>query len=138
MYASREQLIQTFGQSDVVRVSARSGDETGEIAVQNGLDYAKNYIDARLSVRFLLPLETIPDILIGIACDLAYERICSTADVLTDIITKRAAQAREDLKLISEGKMNLGLPTIDREAAQSAQPIFTSGKKIFGSSSRDL
>lgn len=138
MYATREQLFQTFGQNEVVRVAARPDDDAGEIAIQNGLDYAKNYIDARLSVRFLLPLEVVPDILIGIACDLAYERICSTADVLTDIITKRAAQAREDLKQISEGKMNLGLPTLDKEAALSVQPIFSSGKKIFGSSSRDL
>lgn len=137
-YATTQDLFSTFGEGTIRRSASRPDDTDGNAAIQNAIDYAKNYIDSKLSARFPLPLPTVPQLLVDLACDLAYERLCFTADILTETVEKRANRARSDLDAIASGKMNLGLPTNAADTNPSPQPIFTSGKKIFGSDARDL
>jgi len=130
-YCARDDLNSAFSADLVDRLAIRPGDEDGSEAVARAIAYAGGVIDAALSVRFTLPLPTVPALLRDIACDLAVPRLAS-ADVamLTDDLKHREKQARADLKAISEGTMNLGLPTT--QEGQRPQPIVSSsGGKLF-------
>lgn len=135
MYAARADLVEAFGSDNVDRLSIRhdadGGADDGSEAVTRALTYADGLIDAALSVRFSLPLAAVPMILTAIACDLAMARLASAdAAQLTDDLKHREKQARADLRAISEGQMNLGLPSVHQ--GERPQPIVAStGGKLF-------
>lgn len=129
-YATRDDLIAAFGQDAVDRLAIRPEDEDGSQAIARALLYADGVIDARIGVRFTLPLPAVPDVLRGIASDLAMARLASDATGLTDDLKHREKLARTDLDRIAEGKMNLGLPSAS--AGERPQPIAAStGGKLF-------
>lgn len=129
-YATRDDLIAAFGQDAVDRLAIRPEDEDGSQAIARALLYADGVIDARVSVRFTLPLPVVPDVLRDIASDLAMARLASDATGLTDDLKHREKTARADLDKIAEGKMNLGLPSAG--TGDRPQPIAaSSGGKLF-------
>lgn len=132
MYAARADLVEAFGSDNVDRLSIRPGDEDGSEAVTRALTYAAGLIDAALSVRFSLPLPVVPDLLRDIACDLAMARLASSdgSAMLTDDLKDRQTQARKDLRAISEGQMNLGLPSA-QEGARPQPIVASTGGKLF-------
>lgn len=130
MYATRDDLNAAFGPDQVERLAARPQVDDDATTVARALSHASGVIDGRLSVRFALPLPSIPDVLRDIACDLAIARLASDATGLTDDLKRREDQAHANLKAIAEGKMNLGLPTVDHGGRP--QPIVAStGGKLF-------
>lgn len=129
-YAARSDLNETFGPDMVDRLAIRPDDEDGAQAVARALAHAASLIDGRLSVRFTLPLPTVPPLLVAIACDLAIARLASDATALTDDLKDREKTARADLDRIADGKMNLGLPAAHQ--GQRPKPIVaSSGGKLF-------
>ncbi|QQQ17751.1 DUF1320 domain-containing protein [Brevundimonas vitis] len=130
MYATRDDLNAAFGPDQVERLAARPDVEDDAMTVARALSHADGVIDARLSVRFTLPLPTIPEVLRDIACDIAIARLASDATGLTDDLKRREDQAHASLKAISKGEMNLGLPAVTE--GERPQPIVSStGGKIF-------
>lgn len=130
MYATRDDLNAAFGPDMVERLAARHEVEDDATTVARALSHASAKIDARLSVRFALPLPVVPDILRDIACDLAIARLAADAVGLTDDLKRREDKAEADLRAIAEGKMNLGLPVAHQ--GERPQPIVSaSGGKLF-------
>lgn len=132
MYATRDDLDAAHGPDLVARLAARPGVEDDAQTVARTLSDVAAVIDARLSVRFALPLPVVPEVLRTIAIDLAVARLASGDGGigLTDDLKRREDQARSDLKAIAKGEMNLGLPVADQ--GQRPQPIVSStGGKLF-------
>ena len=129
-YATRDDLNAAFGPDQVERLAARQDVQDDAATVARALAYAAGVIDARLSVRFTLPLPSVPDVLRDIACDLTVARLASDAVSLTDDLKRREDQALASLKAIAKGEMNLGLPTAD--TGERPRPIVAStGGKLF-------
>jgi phage gp36-like protein len=131
-YATLDDLVLSWDSDVVSRLSIRPEDPDGSQTVGRALDNASALIDAQLSVRFTLPVPTVSPILVKICVDLAVAEMAIGADLMTDIIDKRESRARADLKLIAEGKMNLGLPTASTSESDRPKPIFgPGGAKLF-------
>lgn len=132
MYATRDDLDRAYGQDMVDRLAIRTGDPDGSEAVARALEYAHGLIDARLSVRFALPIPQASPILTAIAVDLTIARLASGNDAVTvtDEIKDREKIARADLDRIADGKMNLGLVTLAE--GERPRPILgPGGSKLF-------
>ncbi len=121
MYAQSADLVAAWGQDTVTRLSVRDGDPTGATNVAAALTYATGLIDAQLSVRFALPLSTVPQALVDICVDMAIDRLANSADQSTEIIRDRAKSARANLDRIADGKMHLGLPA--KTPGESPRPV---------------
>lgn len=129
-YATRDDLNAAFGRDLVDRLAVRPEDETGAKAVARALSYSAGLIDAALSVRFTLPLPSVPPLLRDIATDLAVARLASDAVSLTDDLKDREKMARADLDKVATGRMNLGLPSAGE--GDRPQPILgPGGDKLF-------
>lgn len=133
-YATRDDLVQAYGENLVKRASSgRAEDPTGASAVAGALSFADSMIDAQLSVRFALPLSSVPAVLRQVAVDLAVARMANSADLMTDELRRREDRARSDLRAIAEGRMNLGLPA--KDATEAGRPVLAQvspgGSKIF-------
>ena len=131
-YATLDDLVLGWGSDVAARLSIRPEDPDGSQTVGRALDDASARIDAQLSVRFTLPIETVSPILVKICVDLAVADMAIGADLMTEIIGARETRARADLKLIAEGKMNLGLATLSPAESDRPKPIFgPGGSKLF-------
>jgi phage gp36-like protein len=129
-YATRDDLNDAFGHDQVERLAARPDVEDDAATVARALSHASGVIDASLSVRFTLPLPSIPDVLRDIACDIAIARLASDSTGLTDDLKRREDQAEKRLAKIAKGEMNLGLPAASE--GDRPQPIVAStGGKLF-------
>lgn len=132
MYATRDDLNAAHGPDLVARLAARPDVEDDTQTVARALSDVAAVIDGRLSVRFALPLPVVPEVLRTIAIDLVIARLASGDGGigLTDDLKRREDQARSDLKAISKGEMNLGLPVAHQ--GERPQPIVSStGGKLF-------
>lgn len=120
-YATRDDMVQAYGEQLVTRLSKRPEDPTGAGVVAGALAHADSLIDAELSVRFALPLAEVPVVLRQLAVDLAVTRLPTSADTMTDELRRRGEVARKDLRAIAEGRMNLGLPA--RGPTDTGRPV---------------
>ena len=132
-YATREDMVQAYGEQLVMRLSKRPEDTTGAGAVAGALAYAASVIDAELSVRFALPLAEVPAVLRQVAVDLAVTRLPTSADTMTDELRRRSEVARKDLRAIAEGRMNLGLPA--RSPTDTGRPVLGPVAGLVGEAS---
>lgn len=111
MYATVQDLIDRWGEEALVELAPnRDGDDWLEgyntTLVESALVDASGEIDGYLARRFSVPISPAPDLLIGLACDIARWRL-STAEHREDI-RKRYEDAIARLQGIAEGKAGLG------------------------------
>ncbi len=132
-YATRDDLVTAYGQDMVDRLSIRMEDPDGSQTVARALNYSDGLIDAQLSVKFVLPLPVVPQLLVDVAVDLAIGRMADSPDIATDEIRRREERARADLKAMADGRMNLGLPA--KGPSDSPQPVLAriqgGGDRLF-------
>jgi len=109
-HATRADLEARFGADEILRLADAGGD--GAARMDAALADADARINAVLGEAFDMPL---PDgrypLLVGVACDLARERLYD--DAAPDAVTARAKIARATLEDIATGKTAL----IDGEGA---------------------
>ena len=120
---------------DIIADTENTGDRDTD-AIARGLSTATSKIDSYLSARYPVPLTTAPDFIVGYCCDMAIYEVASGADVLTEIIETRNADAIAHLRLIAQGKADLGLPETGQVKTESPQAIqIDSEPKRFGRNS---
>lgn len=116
-YATRQDMIDTFGQDEVIRLSA-SYDEPGTIddaVLTRALERASVDIDAYVSSRYPRPFPEIPRVLIGICCDLARYRLCGTGGrIESDEVRDRHRDAVKLLGMVADGRVKLGQDVTDK------------------------
>lgn len=132
-YASQADMVTRFGEREVIALTDRG--HAGQIdatVLAGGLAEAAAEIDAHLAGRYATPLNPVPSLLVGIACDIARYRLCGADVVTTDEIRNRYRDAIKLLEKVGAGHLSLGgLPS--GEVAQPSNTIqFVSGGKVFG------
>lgn len=100
LYGSR--LLLTIADTDVDGV-------VDEALVARAIADSAGVIDSYLSVRYDLPLATVPDFLRRICVNIAVYTIAIDGDRLTDEYRRRYEDAIDHLKRIADGKAGLGL-----------------------------
>lgn len=83
MYASVEDMVKRFGESEMLRVSVADGMIPEEIVparIEGALADASRLIDSYLRVRYRVPVSPVPDELIRAACVLARYDLATGGD----------------------------------------------------------
>lgn len=133
-YATPADMLERFGQKEVIALSDR--ELTGildEAVLTRALELAGAEIDGYLGGRYPLPLNPVPRILTGYACDIARYQLCGTNGVMmTDEIRDRYKGAFRFLELAAAGKVSLGGMPAGNTAPTFDGVVFNPGSKLFG------
>ena len=109
-YASQNDMNARFDPSEVVALTDRSNAGVFDPVVLAGaLAEADAEIEAYLAPRYPLPLNPVPRIITGLACDITRYRLCGGRVLATDEIRTRYKDAVRLLEQIAKGKVGLGV-----------------------------
>lgn len=123
MYATKQDLIDHFGEPELIQLTDRDGslgaiDDT--VLDQARADSAA-VIDASLGVRYSLPLAITPTLIVGIDCNITrYELYGNSAP---EEVRNRYKDAVAMLDKIAAGKITLGLPDASAPDGQGAGDV---------------
>ncbi len=133
MYCTQQQLIDRFGESELIQLTDRKAPPRGAIdadVVTAAIEDASQVIDSYLSGRYSLPLAAVPAPLKRVACDIA--RYYLYEDAVTEIVQARYDSAVKFLLALTKGDVNLGAAD-DTPAPQSSNEAqMESGGRTFG------
>jgi len=117
-YATKQQMIDRFGQDELIQLTDRSGAGViDDVVLDQALADADAEIDGYLAGRYQLPLGSVPPILVVYACDIARYRLYD--DAATEQVSRRYQDAVRFLRLAADGKVQLG-PASDGSEPQPA------------------
>ncbi|KXA72494.1 gp436 family protein [Bordetella hinzii] len=128
MYASVADLVEQFGETEIVELTDR--DQAGEIdtaVAERALEDASAEIDGYLAARYRLPISEPLRLLTLLAADIARYRL--QRGVATDQARQRYEDAVAMLKRIQSGQMNMPLAT--RPPAVAEPMVVRSGGRVF-------
>lgn len=130
-YATQVDIIERYGEDVLYALADRNRDGTlDEEAISRALVDATAEIDSYLASRYPLPLSATPKIVVILCVDIALYRL--SPDHVTEERRKRYEDAVKMLRLISDGKVSLGIETQDLPvqhseiSVQASSRIFTS------------
>jgi phage gp36-like protein len=117
-YATPQNMIDRFGETEVIALTDRSGIGLVDVDVLAvALAVADDEINPYLAPRYQLPLVTVPKIISGYACDITRYRLCGAVVNMTDDISDRYKHALRFFEHVARGTIGLGL-----DAANSTAP----------------
>ncbi|MBP9100479.1 MAG: DUF1320 domain-containing protein [Nitrosomonas sp.] len=130
-YATQQNLIDRFGEDELIQLTDRAGLGVIDATVINrALGDADATINGYLAARYTLPLSNpVPEILERLACDIA--RYALFEDQVTDIVEKRYKDAIARLRDVSAGKAELGISDTSNKPASTATAQMSSATPVF-------
>lgn len=133
-YATQADLITRFGSQELIEQTDRvNGAVVDAAVVDRELLYASATIDGYLASRYVLPLPLpVPDLLVGLCCDLA--RYALYTDAAPDMVRDRYKDAMARLRDISTGALKLDAAT--PSAAASGEATVVSYERLFARGAR--
>lgn len=133
-YASQQNLIDRFGEDELIQLTDRTGTDSIDAAVVGrALADADAEINGYLSTRYTLPLSPVPDVLEKLACDIARYRLHDENP--KEAIVKRYDDAIRFLKDVAAGKVTLGVDSNNAQAATISNAVqMSSSTKVFSRS----
>jgi phage gp36-like protein len=134
MYASTQDLIDRFGETEIAQASNRDmpSDGIDEAVVEQALRDASAEIDGYLSARYKLPLTHVPLVLVRVCADLARYQLYD--DRAPDQVSKRHDDSVKLLQRISTGQVALGLSSEGESPEASDGAEMESGGRVWGRS----
>ncbi|HMW55132.1 DUF1320 domain-containing protein [Accumulibacter sp.] len=109
-YAQLADLVTRFGEAELMAQTDRySASQVDAAMVGRLLGDASAIIDGYLVARYALPMVPVPDLLVGICCDLA--RYALYPDAAPDMVRERYQNAQRLLREIGSGALQLGVAT---------------------------
>lgn len=132
MYASQQDLIDRFGQRELIELTDRADPPTGTIdaaVVAGALADAAEVINSYIGRRYDLPLAETPAVLRRVAADIA--RFYLHKDDPIEAARNAHAEALKWLKDLAEGRAVLDLAGEEAAPAEATVQI-ASQAKLFG------
>lgn len=120
-YALKADLETRFGADEILQLADRDGSgavDTG--VIDAALADADNEIDGYLAVRYALPLDSTPDLVKRLACDIARYRLWK--DRASEQVRQGYEDAMNVLKRISAGTVLLSVAGVQSTGNTAAQP----------------
>lgn len=132
MYATQQDMIDRYGEDDLLIAADHDGDGVADAAVvTQGLSDATDVIDTHIGARYTLPLTTVPAVLKRLCVDIAIY-LMSKPPSVTEEKRKRYEDAVKLLQAISTGKVSLGISSSESAATtDGAETNKTSSDRIF-------
>ncbi|WP_343294105.1 gp436 family protein [Ferrimonas balearica] len=132
MYASQADMVQRFGEQELLELTDRDGSQHAIVAavLEGALSDASALIDGYLAGRYPLPLSSVPRVLVALCCDLA--RYALYDERASEQIEKRKTDALRFLEQLAKGAITLGLDKDGETVASSDLTEFQSAGSVFG------
>jgi phage gp36-like protein len=106
MYATQADLIDRFGEAEIAQLSDRvTGSTPDADVIGRALADAQAEIDAYLGVRYALPLDTVPPVIVRLAADVARYHLYSGNG--NESVRQRYLDAVGLLKRLASGEVRL-------------------------------
>ena len=135
-YAAQQDMIDRFGNAEVVALSDRNQDGLIDAAVvTRAIADAGVEIDGYLAGRYALPLPLVPSLLNGVCCDIARYRLCGADVQETDAIRNRYKDAVKMLEAMRDGKLTLGLDPANNNVGTGNTVLINNGVRTFDADS---
>lgn len=136
-YASQQNLIDRFGEDELIQLTDRASlDAIDATVVARALADADAEINGYLSTRYTLPLSPVPAVLEKLACDIARYQLFENA--VTEIVKERYENAIRFLKDVAAGKVTLGVDGNGDTAATISNSVqISSTTPVFRRSESD-
>jgi phage gp36-like protein len=129
-YAVQQNLIDRFGEQELVQLTDRDGAGVIDAAVlTQGLADADGIINGYLASRYTVPLATVPAVIVSMASDIA--RYYLYDDAATEQVTKRYDDAIRFLSQVAKGELSLGVDDAGDAPASGDLPQFEGGGNVF-------
>ncbi|MFZ2999830.1 MAG: DUF1320 domain-containing protein [Undibacterium umbellatum] len=133
MYCSVQDLIDAFGEKEVIALSNRDapGSAVNVAAINKAISEAEAEVNVYLEGRYTLPLASTPIILQQITQDLTRYFLHTRVDD-DHPVAKRYNQRIRLLSEISKGKCSLGLDADNKVALTADTVQIAPGRSVFG------
>ncbi|GFK94426.1 hypothetical protein NNJEOMEG_02271 [Fundidesulfovibrio magnetotacticus] len=130
MYATVQDLLDAFGQDEVIALTdrARIG-EVDEAVALEALARASSEADSYLAARYRVPVLVVDRVLTDAVCQIARYRLTGAEVNETDPVQERYDRAVSWLKLIARGEINL--PGFQDPAATAGDVLFSPGRRVW-------
>ena len=129
-YATQQDLIDRFGETELVQLSNRAGGATVDATVvDRALADADAEIDSYLAARYTLPLSPVPEVVARLAADMA--RFYLFDDRATEQVSKRYDNAVKLLRSIASGAASIGVDSADAQPAIDGGPSADANDRVF-------
>lgn len=127
-YAAQTDIVARYGANILSTIADPDGTGTVQVPlIAQALGDASEVIDSHLQERYLLPLATVPSLLVVLTVDIAVYRL---AVLPTDEMRHRYDDAMKMLKSIATGVLQLGLAPPPPTEGQAA--VLVSPARLFG------
>jgi phage gp36-like protein len=129
-YSTQQDLIDRFGQEELVELSDRSrSGAIDAVVVTRAIDDAAAEIDGYLSAKFALPLDPVPQTLKRIACDIARHHLYD--DRVTEQVRNRYNDAIKFLKGVASGEISIGVDASAEAPAATGGPQHEAEDRVY-------
>ena len=131
-YATQQDLIDRYGETELVQLSNRTGGATVDVAVvDRALAAADAESDSYLAARYTLPLSPVPEVIVRLASDMA--RFYLYDDRATEQVSKRYDNAVKLLKSIAAGAVSIGVDSADAQPPADGGAQIDANDRVFSS-----
>ena len=130
MYASLQDLLDAFGEGEVVSLTDR--ENTGSVVesiADDAIARACSEADSYLSARYRVPVAPVDKALTDAVCQIARYRLTGAEATETDPIQQRYDRAIKWLERIARGDINL--PGLEDAADTAGDVLFSTGRRVF-------
>ncbi len=129
-YATQQNLIDRFGEQELIQLTDRAGAGTvNATVIAQALEDADGAINGYLKAKYALPLDPVPLVLTRTAADIA--RYYLYEDRVTEIVEKRYQEAIRFLKGVADGSVQLGVDAVNAAPASSGGPQYSAPDRVF-------
>ncbi len=129
-YATKQNMIDRFGEAELVELTNRAGGAAIDDNVLNrALADADAEVNGYLAAKYSLPLAVVPAILEPVACDIA--RYYLYEDRVTEAVLERYKARVAFLKGVASGAVNIGVSTGNEAPAAAGGPSYEAPDRIF-------
>lgn len=130
-YCTIEDIRYAMDESDMIRFT--DDDDVGIVnaqVVDKAVGDAGALVDAYLAARYAVPLDPVPDVVNGLACDIAVYKISSRRGIASDDVRKKFDDAVKFLREFADGKAVL--PGATESATGGSDTVkMTSDTRVF-------
>lgn len=110
-YATQQDMVERFGELELAQLSDRTnGEQIDAAIIERALTDAAAEINAYLGVRYSLPLDSLPVVLVRLNADMARYHLYD--DKVTEAVHTRYKGALDLLKNIANGTVQLPAATL--------------------------
>jgi len=133
-YCTLQDLLKYISQEELAQLTSEDGSAVDESIVQRAIDDASAEIDAYCAKRYVVPFDSVPELVRKLCVDIAIFNLRSRRAPkveLDEIYVKRYDSAVAVLRRIASGEVTLGEVPDRQESGEHTGGWVSAGTRVF-------